>query len=335
MDDNYRKMLRAMDEQLYSVGSAQREIERLLTPQLDFQNQISKLAKPYDLARSFLDEIDSPVAKLQEEMQRHLCSTSQIQEHLQSFLENRFSAQKQLEELLQPQRWIQDQLSDLMQSQQSSISSLRDQLEPISIAGKHIADLIEPLNRYLTEFQDLDIEVDSVGNVFIDGDEVSAEEISQTANAFVAQRGSIRDFVEGLVTWLSQLNPLLRYAVMLLVLPYIVSVVANLTTPLYQEWWRGYQNQAPRSAKKQIILDANQLYHRDELSRYRFVNASTLNVRSGAHLKAEIIDNLPFGKSVLVIRREKAWTNIEYLDESTGEPAIGWVYSRYLHKFDK
>ncbi len=335
MTDDFKKMLRSMDDLLHPYRSIQEDVERLLKPQLEFQNQISHLLEPYDHARSYLEAIENPAVKLQQEMQRNLYATDTIRDQLQDILNPQLKAQKQLEELLRPQRWMQDHLADLFQPQVDFLESIRAQLDPVSLVRNQIADLINPLNQYLSEFQGLEINVDAAGNVFIDGDEISAAEISDVTDTFNAARESAQEFVESFVAWLSQLTPRLRQAVLFLVLPYIISVVATLTTPLYQEWWREHIAADHRVAKKEIVLEANDLYDREELANYRFVYATRLHVRSQGSMKAEIIDNLPLGKSVLVLRRQKAWTEIEYLNDSTGETSSGWVHSRYLHKFER
>jgi hypothetical protein len=335
MTDEFKNMLRSMDDLLHPYRSIQEEVERLLKPQLEFQDQISRLLERYDHVRVSLDAIENPAAKLQRVMQRNLYATDTIRDQLRELLSPQLEAQKQFDDLLRPQRWMQDQLAHLLKPQADFLASVRAQLEPVALVRGHIADLIEPLNQYLSEFQGLEIDVDSAGNVFIDDDEVLAGEISAVTSSFHAAPDSVQQFVESFVTWLSQLTPRLRQAVLFLLLPYIISVVATLTTPLYQEWWREHVSADPRVAKKEILLEASELYDREELARYRFVYATRLHVRAEGNMNAEIIDNLPLGKSVLIVRRQKAWTEIEYLNDSTGEAGTGWVYSRYLHKFER
>lgn len=335
MTDDSKTMLRSMDDLLHPYRSIQEDFERLLKPQLEFQNHISHLLGPYNHARSYLEAIENPAVKLQQEMQQNLYAVDAIRGQLQELLNPNLEAQKQIEELLRPQRWMHDQLADLLKPQADFLASVRAHLEPVAIVRDQIANLLNPLNQYLSKFQGLEINVDAAGNVFIDGNEVSAEEISDAINSFHAARQSVQEFVESFVAWLSQLTPRLRPAVLFLVLPYIISVVATLTTPLYQEWWRERISADPRVAKKEIVLEANEIHGRKELANYRFVYATRLHVRAAANMNSEVLDHLPLGKSVRVVRRQKAWTEIEYLIDSTGETSTGWVYSRYLHKFEK
>lgn len=335
MDDDYKKMLRSMDDILRPYRSIQNDLERLLKPQLEFQDQVSRLLEPYDHARSYLDAIENPALKLQEELQRHLYPSETIESELQHFLHPHLEAQKQLEDLLRPQRWIHDQLGDLLKPQADFLASVRAQFESVVLARDQIADLINPLNHYLAELHGFAINVDAAGNVFIGGEEVSADEISAATNTFGAAQESVRAFVQGLLSWLDQLTPRLRQAVLFFILPYLISVVATLTTPMYEEWWKEHFATDPRVVKKKIVVEANELYDAEELADYKFVYATRLHVRAEGRMHAEIIDTVPLGKTLRVVRREKAWTEVEYLSDSTEETRTGWVFSRYLHKFEK
>lgn len=335
MNDDYKKLLRSMDHLLDPYRSIQEDLERFLKPQLEFRDQVSRLLEPYDCARPYLDAIKNPTIKLQQDLQRNLYPAETIRDQLQEFLNPHLEAQRQLEDLLRPQKWIQDQLANILKPRADFLASVRAQIEHVAFARDQMADLINPLSQYLAEFQGLAINVDATGSVFIDGEEISAEEIREAAGTFEDPQESVREFVQGLVSWLAQLTPRLRQAVLFLLLPYLISIVANLTTPLYQQWWREYGATDPRVTKKEIILEAKELYDSEELGEYRFVYATQLHVRAEGSMHAEITDSLSLGKSVRVIRRKKAWTEVEYLNGSTGETSTGWVYSRYLHKFER
>ncbi|WP_089729338.1 SH3 domain-containing protein [Candidatus Thiosymbion oneisti] len=335
MDEDYKKILRSMDALLRPYKSIQDNIEHLSRPQSEFQDQISQLLKPYNSAKSYLDTLEDPVLKLQEKIQRSLYSFDIIKSQLKEVPNPRLETQKQLEDLLRPQRWIQDHLKWVLKPQANFVKSIRSQLAPATLARNQIADLLNPINRYLSELQNFSIDVDVAGNVSIDGEEISAAEISAAASSFQAAQESVREFLQSLITWLGQLTPRLRQAILFLVLPYVISIVANLTTPIYQEWWREYVATDARVAKKKIIRDAHELYDSEELADYRFVYATRLHIRASGSMHAEIIGSLVLGKTVRVIKRVKRWTEVEFLRDDTGETCTGWVYSRYLRKFEK
>jgi uncharacterized protein YgiM (DUF1202 family) len=63
--------------------------------------------------------------------------------------------------------------------------------------------------------------------------------------------------------------------------------------------------------------------------------ASTLIVREIGTTKSDIIGVLHLGKAVKIINKAKSWSFVEYQDSLTGEVKTGWVFSRYLRKFEK
>ena len=73
----------------------------------------------------------------------------------------------------------------------------------------------------------------------------------------------------------------------------------------------------------------------DELRPHRFTSATILHVRSEGNTNSEIIDELKHGKVVRVITKDKRWCLIEYNDSFTGATLRGWVFSRYLLKFER
>lgn len=119
-----------------------------------------------------------------------------------------------------------------------------------------------------------------------------------------------------------------------LIFSYFLNIFSNLSMPLYENWAYLFQRETPRAATKLVSQTANKEYDIDELSHYRFVVVSILNIRGEPSIKAEVIDELRNGMVVKFITKSKRWTQIEYLCNETGERKTGWVFSRYLQKFD-
>ncbi|MFM4828999.1 SH3 domain-containing protein [Aeromonas rivipollensis] len=119
-----------------------------------------------------------------------------------------------------------------------------------------------------------------------------------------------------------------------LILSYFLNVFSNLSMPLYEHWEYLFQRETPRVTTKLVSQIANKGYGIDELSHYRFVVVSVLNIRGEPSIKSEVIDELKNGMVVKFITKSKRWTQIEYLCNEAGERKTGWVFSRYLRKFD-
>ena len=72
----------------------------------------------------------------------------------------------------------------------------------------------------------------------------------------------------------------------------------------------------------------------DFIDNARYVIAEKLNVRSGPGKNYEIINTLKYGNVVKVQSKVKYWTEILYKDIENDILIKGWVYTRYLEKFD-
>lgn len=72
----------------------------------------------------------------------------------------------------------------------------------------------------------------------------------------------------------------------------------------------------------------------DFIDNARYVIAEKLNVRNGPSKDYDIIDTLKYGNVVKVKSKVKHWTEILYKDIENDIFIEGWVYTRYLEKFD-
>ncbi|UQB42267.1 SH3 domain-containing protein [Thiomicrospira microaerophila] len=125
---------------------------------------------------------------------------------------------------------------------------------------------------------------------------------------------------------------IISYFIFLKILEYAIGILVNVTTPYWQEKWQGIE---PETPKKQIISTASEHLSPVILANHRFVDVKTvLHVRADAGKKLEVIDTLKRGRIVKLIEKQKAWSLIEYYDTDTEKMIQGWVYSRYLHKFE-
>jgi len=74
-----------------------------------------------------------------------------------------------------------------------------------------------------------------------------------------------------------------------------------------------------------------------QLSGFRFVNigsGKTLAVRSAAGARASVVGQLRFGQAVYVVEKSKDFTLVEWRSEDGSAVLRGWVFSRYLQRFN-
>ncbi len=133
---------------------------------------------------------------------------------------------------------------------------------------------------------------------------------------------------------LPKLSKPIAWLVLNVVVSYFVSITANRHTPFWEAMWDEMTGQTPRIMQKQIIRDVRERFDLGELREYRFTTASELHVRVAGKRSAAILDSLPMGKTVRALQRDRDWTEIEYETRVDGKKT-GWVFSRYLRRFDR
>jgi len=243
--------------------------------------------------------------------------------------------QEQIERILEPQRRLQVQMEKYLEPQRRIQEQMSKYLEPQRLIQDQINRYLNPLNEYLSSPLMDSIVVGNDGAITVSEEKVDIREINEGVERLSKDYSSTQEFLEQLFSLLEKLSNGARIVVIYLVLPYFLAIIANLTTPIYEEWWKEYADYDQREVKKEIIREAYGLYSTEELFEYRFVYASILNVRESSSTKSKIIGELHLGKAVKLIKKSKSWSFIEYQDSMTSEVKKGWVFSRYLRKFEK
>ncbi|MDP1607399.1 MAG: SH3 domain-containing protein [Rhodocyclaceae bacterium] len=159
---------------------------------------------------------------------------------------------------------------------------------------------------------------------------VAADDL-QMVGAFVQQGASALDAV---VTALQGLGPYVRAVVLYVLLPYLISIIANINTPMHEDWWKSLRGQTNRQAIKEVKAQAAVTYSTADLQQFRFVKRTVLHVHSTGKIRSPILDEIDRGKTVRLLKREQDWSFVEYVNTRTTETRQGWVLSRYLARFD-
>ena len=99
------------------------------------------------------------------------------------------------------------------------------------------------------------------------------------------------------------------------------------------------RNNVNKSIKKEgskAIAEYSNNYNdeREILNNYRFVNCDSLNVRSNNATKSAVIYSLNRGDVVKIINKQKNWTKVEYKNEDETVIITGWVFTRYISRFN-
>ena len=180
------------------------------------------------------------------------------------------------------------------------------------------------------------IRISEDGTFSVGNESVCQEEILECINDFSINYESYIDSVNGFIEQLKNLsNPTIKAVLIYLFLPYFIAIIANLSTPYWEEQWNESANLSTREVKKEIVSSANDNFDSQFLQDHHFVASKILYVREYESTKAGMIDEIYIGKIVKVIDKKRSWSLIEYQDSDTNELKQGWVFSRYLSKFNR
>ena len=93
--------------------------------------------------------------------------------------------------------------------------------------------------------------------------------------------------------------------------------------------------ESPQAAKKNVQENARFAVGSLELlDEYRFVSTTVLIVRQNPGALSPEIGRLSFSKPVRLLKRDKAFALVLWSDKDSGAEIQGWVFARYLEKFN-
>jgi hypothetical protein len=314
-----------------SASNWRTSVQDILEQQQRWQEQIDKMLKPQLMMENQFEKI--------------LESQRKWQEQINNILEPQRLWQQQIEQILEPQRKIQEYLDRLLEPQKIWQKQIDQLLEPQRRLQERIKSLIEPelhwqglVDKYISKLNPDEIDVDPSGTITFSNYSFSSDELTAELDLLsqdLTTASSFQDYLTRLSAFLGRLHPPLAQILALIILPYIIAIFANLTTPIYQSWWQSIQGKTKIEAATLIKKEALSTYDIEELSEHRFVLASKLRVSASNNSESEIIDELPLGKIVKILKKKNRWIFIEYYDEDVDLLRQGWVFGRFLGKFTK
>jgi len=190
------------------------------------------------------------------------------------------------------------------------------------------------------QWDNVELEAINDGSISIDGEVVDLLKINRSIEEIAENSDSVEDFFAQLVAWIESVAGVFKlvtasYVFKEIVLPIlIVTVVMNHGNILC--WSPQCAGMDPLPAIQKVISQTNYEFSSELLSNYRVVTASSgLIVRSIGNRKGDRIGGLSFGTRVELISKSKNWALIEYYDSELNEYQQGWVFSRYLRKFNQ
>jgi hypothetical protein len=119
-----------------------------------------------------------------------------------------------------------------------------------------------------------------------------------------------------------------------LLFPLIVGFILSSLNPITGN----IRNEEKTRNRKQLQKQINQkvvenVENKDLLKVFRIVVAVDLNVREKKTIHSKVISVLPLGAVVKIAKKDNNWSLITWRDNENNLIVQGWVFSRYLRKF--
>ena len=335
-----------MDE-LKKVYSLQFDhFDQLFESQRRLREQMRALAAPYLRFREGMERWIMPYRRLQEEVQKWAEPHRQMQDQIRKWVEPQQKLQEQMQRLVEPYRQLQEQMQKWVEPYQQLQKQMEKWLVPSTALKDYVweasrlryglPEIYVGINKLLDTVDQETFRVNEADIITVGNQTVSSEEFTDMYTVFVESLGKLPSPAEAIAFVWEYVNKLaqpLATLLLFVVLPYLINISSNLTTPYFEELIGQMSNKPKREQMKAIKSEAAMQFDGSVLREYRFVSADVLQVRGGASIRSTILADIRFGQVVKVIRKGRKWSYVECVDEDTDLTVRGWVFNRYLSRF--
>lgn len=127
----------------------------------------------------------------------------------------------------------------------------------------------------------------------------------------------------------------LQKVVCVVFIPLLLMLISVALAPVSDFYIKKWLEGPKQEAKKQVVEAASAaIGDLRILAEHRFVTAKTLVVRLNPSSRSPAVADLHFGQTVRVLRKQKDFTLVLWTGPGGNEQIQGWVYSRYLNRFE-
>ncbi len=131
-------------------------------------------------------------------------------------------------------------------------------------------------------------------------------------------------------------EPKLQKVLWLIVVPMVFLLLNAFLAPIGDFYVKRLLEEKPRQEAHKAVKQAASDTVGDLrlLNDYRYVATNSLMVRSSASARSPVLGQLHFGQTVHVLQKDKDFTLVSWTSPDHTSSVQGWVFSRYLKRFD-
>lgn len=329
-----------MDDWFDEIRRMREQIDKILEPHLRLHEQLESISATYRILQEQIEELLEPQLQFKKHIEKILIPQQQMMEQIWKFSDTQQKIHQLFEEWIEPKRQLYDQMEKIRQSLSHfynlspPISEIISSFKGIGVSHSEIHRTIQNL---LGNISQDDIQIEKSGILSVSGEIVTEQELNKVFKDLIAQLQKIPSPIEVyelIASILKKLKKPLAILILVIIIPYIINITANLSTPYLKDLLSEFSHKSKRDKIKAIKKEANETFDLNTLSEFRFVVANTLNVRKSSSTSAAILDKLSFGQVVRILKRGRKWSYVQYTNEK-GDEVQGWVFNRYLANFKK
>lgn len=170
--------------------------------------------------------------------------------------------------------------------------------------------------------------------------EEALEEITQLVQGVTAgisnaltEQEAVAQIVQAIQATKEPLHQKLLFACLV---PILIAIVFGFVNPVADFYVKRWLEGAPKQEATKQVKEAAREAVGDVriLNDFRFVSAQSLDLKSGPKAKAPVVGQLRFGQTVRLLERQGDFTLVVWRSEDGKVELQGWVFSRYLKRFN-
>ncbi|PMM86153.1 hypothetical protein BCT46_08700 [Vibrio sp. 10N.261.46.E8] len=332
-------------------------MEALANPMKDMHGLTSSFQDPLKEHREMMEALANPMKDmhgLTSSFQDPLKEHREMMEALVNPMKNLHGLTSSFEDPLKEHREMMAALVDPMKELRAMTLSFPDPLKehremmeaianPMKQFQATMANIIDPINLFqqnsslailkqMAEVELFDAAMRSTKVTEATINEISSEILVSSANS---ESENLESLLNNILLEIKALKePKLQHLIVSYIFPLILVMLSIILAPIADYHIKAYLQSDKRLRNKavnqQVVSSAPD---REILSTLRYVSADTLNVRAKSSIKSAILGYFHHGYVVSIIRKDKNWSLVEWIDQESGLQVTGWVNTRYLKRF--
>ncbi|MER0399009.1 SH3 domain-containing protein [Vibrio vulnificus] len=344
---SFQDPLKEHREMIAAIADPMKELRAMVQPFSDplkeHREMMAAIADPMKELRAVAYPFSDPLKEHREMMAAIADPMKELRAMVQPFSDPLKEHREMMAAIADPMkelRAVAYPFSDPLKEYREMMEAIANPMKQLREAMAHVVDSSNLFQQYssltilkqMAEVELFDVAMQSAGVSKAEVNEISSEILTTTA---VIEAENLESLLNNILQEVKALKePKLQQLIVSYIFPIIIMILGLLLAPVADYHIKGYLQSDNRTRNKVINEQVVSLVtEREQLNSLRFVSTDTLNVRAEASIKSSVLGYFHYGYVVTIIRKEKNWSLVEWVDQESELRVSGWVHTRYLKRF--